>query len=373
MGHARSVALIHDYLLVMRGAERTFAAIAECFPDAPVYTLLYDRDGTELRFADRRVRTSYLQWSRVRQGGFRRLLPLFPRAAERLPLEGHDLVISSTSAFAHGVRPGEDAAHLAYCHTPFRYAWHERARALEESSWLLRPALRHVLERIRAWDLAASRLVSHYIANSKLTRERIHQFYGRDASVVHPPVEVDRFRIGDPEDFFLVVTEIVPHKRVEIALEAARRSRLAIKVVGDGPHLRRLSEDYGSTAEFLGRVSDGELADLYARTRALIVPNIEEFGIAAVEAQASGRPVVAADGGGARETVVPGETGVLVKPGDVDAFAEALRHTNFDRFSPALLRQHAVQFSVPAFQKRFLAEVAHLLGTALRSSAIATP
>jgi glycosyltransferase involved in cell wall biosynthesis len=373
MPRAHSVALVHDYLLVMRGAERTFAAIADCFPDAPIYTLLYDQDATEHRFAYRSVHTSYLQRSGIRQAGFRRLLPLFPRAVERLAVQQHDLVISSSSAFAHGVRPREGATHITYCHTPFRYVWHERARALEETPRYLRPAVRRLLERIREWDLNASRAVSHYIANSELTRERIQRFYGREASVLHPPVDVDRFGIGAPEDFFLVVTEIVRHKRVQIALEAARRARLAIKVVGDGPDLRYLSQTYGATAEFLGRVSDAELASLYARARALIVPNVEEFGIAAVEAQASGRPVIAADAGGARETVMPGDTGLLVRPGDVNALAEALRHTDFDKFSPALIKRHAAQFSVPAFQRRFLAEVAQVTDTAARLSAIASP
>jgi glycosyltransferase involved in cell wall biosynthesis len=354
----------------MRGAERTFAAIADCFPDAPIYTLLYDRDGTEQRFAERTVHSSYLQRLGVRQSGFRRLLPLFPRAVARLPVGGHDLIVSSSSAFAHGVRPKEDATHIAYCHTPFRYAWHERARALEETPRYLRPVVRRQLERIRRWDLDASRAVSHYIANSELTRERIERFYGREASVVNPPVEVDRFRIGAPEDYFLVVTEVVRHKRVEIALEAALRARQAIKVVGGGPAYRHLSEAYGSTAEFVGRVSDAELATLYSRARALIVPNVEEFGIAAVEAQASGRPVVAAAVGGARETVIPGETGVLVEPGDIDAFAEALRYTDFDRFSPVRIKQHAAQFSTTAFQARFRAEIASLSGTVPWANAV---
>jgi glycosyltransferase involved in cell wall biosynthesis len=353
----------------MRGAERAFAAIAALWPDAPIYTLLYDRDGTEQRFADRSVHTSYLQWSGMGQTAFRRLLPFFPRAAEKLPVKRHDLIISSSSAFAHGVRPKEGATHISYCYTPFRYAWHEHARALEETPRYLRPVVRRLLERIRRWDLAASRNVSHYIAVSELTKERIYSSYGREASIVNPPVEVDRFRIGVPEDFFLVVTELVRYKRVELALEAARRAGQAIKVVGGGPDLQRLSESYGSTAEFLGRAPDAEVASLYGRARALIVPNVEEFGITLVEAQAAGRPVVAADAGGARETVIPGETGVLVKPEDVDALAEALKHTDFAKFSPARIKAHADQYSTEAFQERFRSEVARLTGTAPARSA----
>ncbi len=357
-------ALVHDYLLVMRGAERTFAAIADCWPAAQIFTLLYDPAGTDHRFSARHVSTSYLQRLGVRQAGFRRLLPLFPAAVERLPVGDHGLVISSSSAFAHGVQAGEGVVHVSYCHSPFRYAWHERTSALTETPRLLRPVTGRVLDRIRRWDLQASRRVTHYIANSEITRERIERFWGRQASIVHPPVDVDRLAIGAPEDFFLVVGALVAHKRVDVALEAARRARVRIKVVGAGPELARLRRIYGSHAEFLGRVSDQDLADLYPRARALIVPNIEEFGIAAVEAQAAGRPIVAADGGGARETVAEGETGLFVPAGDVDALAEALAQTDFERFSPIASRDHAARFSTRAFQRTLVREVARIAGEA---------
>jgi glycosyltransferase involved in cell wall biosynthesis len=360
---ASRVGLVHDYLLVTRGAERTFASIAECWPEAPIYTLLCDPSGMPETLVGREVHTSYLQRLRVRQTGFRRLLPFFPRAVERLPVAGHDVIVSSSSAFAHGVR-AEGATHICYCHTPFRYVWYERRRALAELPAALRPVMNRVLERIRRWDLAASKRVDHYIANSELTRGRIAETYGREATVLYPPVEVERFTRGTPEDFFLVVSEVVPHKRVELALESARRAQQRVKVVGAGPELPRLQASYGSGVDFLGRVSDEELATLYSRARALIVPNVEEFGIAIVEAQAAGRPVVAADAGGAKETVVPGETGVLVPPGDVSALAEALRHTNFDAFDPAALSRHAARFSTTEFRARLTAEVDRLTGTA---------
>jgi glycosyltransferase involved in cell wall biosynthesis len=357
-----SVGLVHDYLLTMRGAERTFAAIASCWQEAPIYTLLYDAAGCGHRFDDRAIHTSYLQRLGIRQAGFRRLLPLFPRAAERLPVRRHGLVISSSSAFAHGVRVGPDAVHVSYCYTPFRYAWHERERALQETPAPLRPFVRRLLERIRDWDLAAARRVTHYVAISEFARERIATCWGRDSTVIHPPVEVDRFRIGTPEDFFLVVGELVPHKRADVALEAAKRAHRPIKVVGTGPELKRLAARYGSTAEFLGRVPDAELATLYARACALIVPNVEEFGIAAVEAQAAGRPVVAANAGGARETILNGETGVLVEPGEVDELAAALAGTAFDEFSPERIRAHAERFSTERFRKEIVAEVDRVAG-----------
>jgi glycosyltransferase involved in cell wall biosynthesis len=326
--------------------------MAECWPDAPIFTLLYDPDAMGSAFAGRDVRTSALQRFGVRQKSFRALLPLFPKAAERLPVEDFDVVVSSSSAFAHGVRPREDAVHVSYCHTPFRYAWNERERALDESPRAARPIARLVLESIRRWDMAASRRVTEHVANSELVRGRIRSFYGRDATVIHPPVDVGRFQPAVKEDFLLVVGELVNHKRIELALEAARRAERPIKVVGDGPESARLRAMYGTTADFLGRVSDAELAELYARACALVVANTEEFGIAAVEAQAAGTPVVAIDAGGVQETVIPGETGVLVEADDVDALARALSETDLDSFSPERIRENALRFSPERFKER---------------------
>jgi glycosyltransferase involved in cell wall biosynthesis len=358
---APSVALVHDYLLVMRGAERTFAAMAECWPEAPIYTLIYDEEATGGAFAGREVHTSYLQRLGVRQRGFRALLPAFPRAMRSLRLDDHDLIVSSSSAFAHGVSKAADARHVCYCHTPFRYAWFQRERALGEVPRPLRPALRRTLWKVREADRAAARRVSAYVANSAITRRRIAEYWGRESSIVHPPVEVDRFAPAPgAEDYFLVVTELVRHKRVELALAAAERAGVTLRVVGEGPQRERLEARYagaGGRAEFLGRVDDEELAGLYARARAMVLPNEEEFGIAAVEAQAAGRPVVAIAAGGALETVAEGETGVLVEPDDVEALATALRDTDFDRFDPARIVAHAGGFSKPAFQARLRDQV----------------
>ncbi|MEA2154074.1 MAG: hypothetical protein QOE11_214 [Solirubrobacteraceae bacterium] len=342
--------LVHDYLLVLRGAERSFAAMADRFPGAPLYTLLYDEIGTKGRFADHSVTTSYLQRLTIRQDGFRRLLPLFPRAVERLPISDCDVVLSSSSAFAHGVRARPDAIHVCYCYTPLRYAWFEQDRALAEVGPLLRPLLRATLARSRAWDRRVSQRVTRYVAISELSRERIARYLDRDAEVVHPPVEIDRFAPGRPEDFFLIVCELVRHKQVDVALEAARRAGARVVVVGSGPDRDRLRALYGDVARFEGRLSDEELAALYARALAVLIPNVEEFGITAVEAQAAGRPVLAADAGGARETVLPGVTGTLFAPGDVDAVAEAMRHVDWARFDPLRCRAQAERFSVRAFQ-----------------------
>ena len=222
---------------------------------------------------------------------------------------------------------------------------------------LTRRIARRSLARMREWDLEASRRVTHYVANSEITRERIAATYGRDAELLHPPVEVDRFRPGEPEDYFLTVGELVPHKRTELALEAARRSGRRITVVGDGPELARLRSEYGDRATFLGRIGDPELAAVYAGALALVVPNAEEFGIAAVEAQAAGRPVLAVGEGGARETVLEGETGVLVDGQSADALAEAMRDVDFTRFDPAAARTSAERFRPEVFRAGLVAAV----------------
>ena len=354
-----TTALVHDYLLVLRGAERTFAAIADCWEGEPIFSTMYSEEGTGGRFNGHPVSTSYLQALRPNQHNFRRLLPLLPRATERLPVKDYDVVISSSSAFAHGVVRGPSAAHVCYCHSPFRYAWHERDLAVSEAPRPLRPVLRRTLDRIRAWDRRASERVTHYVAGSELVKQRIADFYGRDSTVIHPPVETTRFEpSSDHDGYFLFVGELVRHKRVDVALEAARRAECSFKVVGTGPEFEALRARFGASAEFLGRVSDDELASLYAGARALVVPNVEEFGIAAVEVQAAGRPVIARNAGGTRETVIDGETGVLVDGAEVDQFAQVMRDVDFDRFKAEALTSNAQRFSVERFQQQFKAAVA---------------
>jgi glycosyltransferase involved in cell wall biosynthesis len=345
------VVLVHDYLLVLRGAERAFAAMAEVWPRAPIATLLYDEAGTEGRFSGRTIRTSPLQRLGLDQRRFRALLPVFPIAVRRLDVGDADVIVSSSTAYAHGVRKPPGARHVCYCHTPFRYAWHERAAAGAEVPRPLRPALRLALRRHRRFDLRAAREVDRFVASSELGRERIWRFWRRDATIVHPPVDVDRFGPATPGDHVLFVGELVRHKRVHVAIEAAAAAGRAIKVVGDGPELARLRARFDRQAEFLGRLDDDALARELAAAAALVVPNVEEFGIAAVEAQAAGRPVVALDAGGTRETVLPGRTGLLVPPDDPEGLARALR-SDLHAFDPQEIRSWAQRFSREAFQRR---------------------
>ena len=358
------VVLVHDYLLVMRGAERTFHSIAGCYPSAEVATLLYDPRRTNGRFADRCVRTSFLQPFAADQRRFRRWLPLLPLAAERLSVRDARVVISSSSAFAHGVRPTGGAVHVCYCHSPFRYIWHERDRTTRSIPAPLRSSANASIGALRRWDLRAASRVTQFVANSEITRRRIAEFYGRDATVVHPPVDINRFTCEpDPQDYVLSVGEVTRHKNTELALAAAERAGITIRVVGEGPDLERLRARY-RRAEFLGRVDDRRLAELYAGCRALVVPAVEEFGITMVEALSAGRPVLAAASGGALEIVTDRDTGVLVEPGSVDALAEALRATDWEGFNAARLRAAAERFSESRFRERFMAVVSATIAEA---------
>ncbi len=338
--------------------------MAECWEEAPISTLLYDRRAVGDSFAGHRILTSYLQRLPIRQRGFRALLPLFPRAAEHLPVADARLVLSSSSAFAQGVRTAPGSTHVCYSHSPFRYVWHERDRAVGEFPPVLRPLGRRLLDRIRRWDLAASTRVDHYLANSRLTQERIAEFYGRESTVVHPPVDVDRFSVADDhDDYFLVVCELVRHKNVDVALGAAERAGVPIKVVGEGPEREELGRRFPA-AEFLGRLADADLARVYERARAFVMPAVEEFGIVAVEAHAAGRPVLAAAAGGALEIVVPGQTGVLVPPRDLAAAAAAMHDVDWDGFDSATIRARAEEFSTPVFKRRLVEQVSGFLSAA---------
>jgi glycosyltransferase involved in cell wall biosynthesis len=348
-----SAGLVHDHLLVMRGAERTFAAIAGLWPEAPIYTLVYDEETTDGRFAGRDVHSSMLQGQRVRQRGYRRMQRLFAWAVRRLPVEQHDVVISSSTGFALGVRPNRDAAHVCYVHSLFREAWD-----LDGAG----PFARLGFSALRRADRSAAAHVTDFVANSALTQRRLEEAFGRESTVIHPPVEVQRFAPREPEDYFLVIGELVPHKRIDVALEAARLADVKLKVVGSGLGYRKLFARYGETTEFMRRLEDPEMATLLAGARALIVPNVEEFGIAAVEAQAAGRPVVGVQAGGLVETVVPGKTGVLVEEATPEAFAEVLRSVDFGAFDSAAIARHAQQFSQERFEREFRRHVDRVVG-----------
>ena len=319
------VALVHDFLLDVRGAERVFEAICNVWPDADVFTAVYDEEGTEGRFAHRRIHTSFLQRLRPTARTFRALLPLYPYAVEAFDLREYDLVISSASAWAHGVIVDERGRPRVLLPQPLPVCL-ERPRG---DAGRPRPAharrAEGLFNRWRQWDWIAAQRVDRYLANSETTRRRIKRYYGRDATVLHPPIDLGRFAPGKSVgDYHLVVSELMPHKRINVAIDAFNRLRRPLVVVGDGPDARRLRRMAGPTIRFEGRVPDARVAELLESCRALVVTATEEFGIAAVEAQAAGRPVVALAEGGAHETVREGETGILYSPDDPGALASAI-------------------------------------------------
>jgi glycosyltransferase involved in cell wall biosynthesis len=350
---APRVALVHDFLLDLRGAERVFAAICDTWPDADVFTAVYDEKGTEGRFAHRAPRTSFLQRLRPTARSFRVLLPLYPHAVESLDLRGYDIVISSSSAWAHGVLVDPGAVHVSYCHNPFRYAWSEREATLSARSPFVRLPLRVLLNRWRQWDWIAAQRVDRYVANSHLTAARVRRYLGRESIVLHPPVELDRFAPVPPQEVgehYVVLAELMAHKRIDVAVRAFTALGLPLVVIGDGPESRRLKRMAGPTITFAGRVSDARVAEILPTARALVVTAAEEFGIAAVESLASGRPVIALGDGGVLESVVEGETGAYYPESTPESLAAAVRSFDALAVDPAACVGAAERFGIQRFQ-----------------------
>lgn len=344
------VALVHDFLVGVRGAERVFFEICDLYPDADVFCPVYDEEGVEGRLAGRRVHTSFLQRMRPDKRSFRRLLPLYPAAIRSFDLSGYDLVISSSSAWSHAVRAGDGATHVCYCHNPFRYAWNERDSTLAaRRDPITRAALGAFLDRWRAWDRCAARRVDRYLTNSRATQRRIRDYLGRESTVVYPPVDTRRFAPGQIGDGYVLLSALMAHKRIEVAIEAFNALRLPLLVVGEGPDEQRLRALAGPTISFTGRVDDSRAAELLAGARAVVVTSIEEFGIAAVEAQAAGRPVIAAAEGGARETVVDGVTGRLWD-GGAEELAAAVADFDPLAVDPDACVENARRFDAEAFR-----------------------
>ncbi len=362
------VALVHDFLLDLRGAERVFAAICDAWPEADVYTAVYDEKGTEGRFAARAPRTSFLQGLRPTARTFRVLLPAYPHAIESLDLRGYDVVVSSSSAWAHGVLVEPGTVHVCYCHNPFRYAWTEREATVAGRAAPLRLPLRVLLSRWRQWDWMAAQRVDRYVANSVLTATRIQRYFGREADILHPAVELERFHPGAVGGFYLVVAELMAHKQIDVAVNAFNRLRVPLVVVGDGPEARRLSRLAGPTVRFTGRLPDERVAELMRAARALVVTAAEEFGIAAVESLASGRPVIALGAGGVLESVVEGETGAYYLRNDPDALAEVVARFDPHAFDPAACVAAAQRFTPARFKAslRAIVEDAVAAGRAAR-------
>lgn len=360
------VALAHDFIR-HGGAERVLEQLHEIWPSAPVYTLLYEKNPA---YADWDVRTSWLQGV-VPASKYRWPLPYYPRLVEKLRIgEPVDLVVSSSVSWMKGLRAPEGAAHLCYIHRPMMFAYDRQADFLASYPKPLRPLLRRLSSRIRAWDQRTAGRPDLYVANSRYTARRVKELYGREAEVVYPPVAVEPYldagREAEIGASFLTVSRLDSYKRVDLIVEACTRLSLPLKVAGRGPELASLRAIAGPTVEFLGFVPSAELPGLMASCRAFLFSAEEDFGISPVEVQAAGRPVLAFGAGGSLETVIPGVTGEHFAEQSADCLVEALRHFSPERYAPAKIRQHAAGFSEQLFRERIMALAVDLLARGRR-------
>lgn len=359
-----NVAILHDWLTGMRGGEKVLEAICELYPDATLHTLVRVPDTVSPAIERRRIRTSLIQALPGAGRLYRHYLPLFPTAVELMDLDRYDLIISSSHCAVKSVVKPARAVHVCYCHSPMRYAWDQfdayfgPAQVGTAVSRVLRP----VMAGLARWDAATAGRVDRFLANSQYVAGRIRRYYNRGSAVVYPPVDTTFYRPDDdnhgtPDTSFLVVSALVPYKRIDVAIEACRLIGAQLQIVGDGPERGRLERSAGPAVRFLGWRSDDQIRELYRHATAVLLPGTEDFGMVPVEAQACGTPVVALGVGGACETVIDGVTGLLVTDSSAGAFAEALRAAQAASFDPEAARRQAERFSRERFVSSFAAAV----------------
>jgi glycosyltransferase involved in cell wall biosynthesis len=357
--------LVHDWLNQIGGAEDVLETLAEMFPAAPIYTSMYWPEKMPPAYRAWDIHTTWMD----RLPGIHRhhqpYLPLYPLAFAGLDLSGYDVVLSNKSGFCHGVRTGE-AIHICYCLAPTRYVWDFETYAdREATSPALKTALRPLVSFLRRWDYRAAQRVDYFIAISREIQTRITRYYGRESVIIHPPVDTARFQPASTrDDYYLIVSRLIPYKRIDLAVRAFNQLGLPLIIAGDGRDREALEALAGPTVTFLGHVPDEDLPDLFARCRAYVLPGMEDFCIAPVQAQAAGRPVIAYGDGGALDTVIEGETGVFFREQTPDALANAIRtfdpntadpntcHANAERFAASVFREKLSQFIQDKWTRR---------------------
>jgi glycosyltransferase involved in cell wall biosynthesis len=354
------VALIHDYLNQYGGAERVLEELHTLFPSAPVFTSIYwpERMSPIIRGLD--VRTSFMQRLPLVTRNHQPFLLLYPLAFESFDLSGFDVVISNSSAFCKGVLTHPGTLHICYCLTPMRWVWNYHAYVdRERLGFMARMVLPAAISQLRAWDVATAQNVDRFLTISRTVSSRVRKYYRRDSTVIYPPVNCDAFDVAPSrvEDYYLVVARLMPYKRIDLAVDAFTRLGIPLKIVGDGRSLPELRARAGRNVEFVGRVSDAELKALYASCRGFVFPGEEDFGIAPLEANASGRPVIAYAAGGALDTVIDGHTGVLFERQHVDSLIGAVQRAEAIDWDSDELRQHARKFDREVFRDQLLAFV----------------
>jgi glycosyltransferase involved in cell wall biosynthesis len=349
------VALIHDHLAQDGGAEKVLKVLTEIFPEAPIYTLLYDKNIVARHYKEKIIEVSIIQKLPWGVSHYKWYMPFMPMAVEFFDLSGYDLVISDASAFAKGVITKTDTLHICYCHTPTRYVWSDTHSYINELKYnkYFKKLISLVLNYIRIWDRIAADRVDSYIAISNFVAKRIKKYYRRESVVINPPVDIQNFKIaGDIGDYYLIGGRLVPYKRIDIVIEAFKKLGLKLKIYGDGIDRGRLESIAGGNKniEFLGRVSEEEKYKLYSKCIAFINPQEEDFGITPIEAMASGRPVIAYGRGGVLETIIPGLTGEFFYEQTREALVEAVAKFDIKKYNPLEIRKHAEKYSSQRFK-----------------------
>lgn len=359
------IAIVCDWLTVYAGAERVIYEMHQLFPHAAIYTSLYRKEACPL-FKDADVRESKMRFIPGARRAHRLFFPFMPKVFERMDLSEYDIVISSNHSASKGIITKPSTLHISYCHSPVRYLWdhsHDYRKAFKKFRplrWFYNP----LIHRIRLWDRVAAERVDYYIANSSYIAARIKKYYRRDSVVIHPPVDLDRFTVQKKKDkYFLAVGRLIPYKRFDLLVQACSELNRPLKVVGTGPELNRLKKMAGPSVEFLGKVSDEELEKLYQKAKALIFPQLEDFGIVPLEAMACGTPVIAYGQGGALETVLPGVGGLHFKEQTLESLKNAIHRFERQAWSPVKVHNSVSHFG----SSRFKSELRHEIESAWKA------
>jgi len=365
------VAIVHDYLNQYGGAERVIEVMHEIFPEAPVFTSIYQPENMPDSFKKMDIRVTFMQKFPFLDRFYKKYFMLYPIAMKSLKVKDFDIIISSSSSFAKGVRKRKNAVHVCYCYTPTRFVWYYNSYIKKENfskiiSTFLLPLF---IKSLKKWDLKAVEGVDKFIAISNHIKNKIKACYKRDSEVIYPPVDFEKFKINEASkergSYFLVVSRLNAYKNIDMAINACKKLNQNLKIIGTGLYLKELKKIAGDSKriEFLGRVSDEELSSYYSGCRALIFPGEEDFGISPLEAQASGRPVIAYAKGGALETIIDGETGIFFKEDNEDSLSESISDfINMENnFIPGVIRKHALKFDKEVFKKSLKAYIDNII------------
>jgi len=349
------IALVHDYLVQYGGAERVLECFTELYPYAPIYTLVYSKELMHGFFSDKDIRTSFIQRFPFAKERHRIFPEFMPMAIEQFDFSKYDVVLSDSSSYAKGIITGPETLHVCYMHTPMRYAWDDCQKYTSDFSFpkFIKKLIPFIMNYIRIWDRISVDRVDRLIANSNFVSKRIKKYYKRDCIVIHPPVDIDKFYISQERgDYFLMVGRLLAYKRHDIAIMAFNRLGIKLKIIGRGPEMKKLKKIAGPNIEFLGRVSDSKIAEYYSKCQAFIFPQEEDFGIVAIEAMASGRPIIAYRSGDIAENVTEDNFGIFFENQTPEDIIQAVKKFKNKDYDPALIRENSKRFDKSIFKAK---------------------